>query len=183
MSITSDANVTVLLSTQKHYDETGSGQWVTLGNYADKASFVSSTQELCKSMLAEGGELIVFDVNADFDVEGLISKDAMSSIVWDYIALADDDDIKLVQNYISCYEIDETVAQTLVTANKALFGVFDSDIDMATDFRRDLTYKTNADRHGIFNDLHTSKLSNQEIAAELMKNMSVSNGYYFWDKE
>lgn len=183
MSFATDANVSVLLSTKKYYDENGLGQWVTLGNYNNKADFLSSVKELCKSMMTDDDELIVVDVNADFNVEGLISKIDISELVWDYIALADDYDIQLVQAYISCYEIDETIAQTLVTANKALFGVFTNDIDMAIDFRHDLAYKSNADRFGVFASMDTSKLSNQEMADELMNNMSKCNSYYFWDKE
>ena len=82
-----------------------------------------------------------------------------------------------------CQEIDENIKQTLETANKAFYGHFESDGAMAADIRHDLCYKYLPADRGVFNNLDITKLTNQEMAAELMKHMSVCDNYYFWDSE
>lgn len=177
------SDVVVLVTTQQAYKESGIGKWMTLGDYQDKDSFTKAAKEFCVENLECTGDLYFVDVSPDFDITDLITKTDIDSVVWEYIALDDADDIKTVQSYLACYEIDENINQTLKTANKALFGHFASASDMAADVRYDLSYKTSLSDRGLFKELDIQKLTNQELAAELMNHMSEANGYYFWDNE
>ena len=176
-------DVAVLVTTEKTYKESGIGKWMTLGDYQDKQSFIQDAKAFCTESLECDGDLYFVDVQPDFNVDELITKTNIDSTVWDFIALDDADDIKTVQSYIACYEIDENIKQTLKTANKAFYGHFESDSDMAADIRYDLCYKNLPADRGVFNNLDITKLTNQEMAGELMKHMSVCDNYYFWDSE
>lgn len=181
MSAFSSSNVALLVTTQQAYAKSGLGKWMTLGDYQNKEDFTKTAKAFCIKSLECDGDLYFVDVQPDFNIDGLITKTDIDSSVWEFIALDDTDDIKMVQAYISCYQIDGNIKQTLKTANKVFYGHFSNAAELGREYRHDLNVTPTTTDRGIFEGLDITCLSNNDMAVQLMKHMSECDGYYFWD--
>lgn len=108
------------------------GKWFLLGNYTSKAEFIADATDFAVNDLGDKTPTLVFSgVETGFERNGLFDYETSEPTedLWTIFTLSDED-LKILNSYMSFYEDNEDgVADMLAAAKSDFIGVFATDKD------------------------------------------------------